>query len=414
MLDKKDDVDVIYFNSWKYDYHTYPQFALVESILDEIVEKEKNSQIKLEFLENAKEYAEKNESFSGIGAINTILGRLLNVDFSKVKMTEDFSSNAVNTAYNKIVEENIFATALSYLIEKKFNKNKIIIFIDELDRVKPDFFIKTIEFFHHLSLENKNIVVVYAADIDALISLIDHFYGFGKKSINYIEKVVQTIFNLPALNYEDYENFILESCGVTTQRQIQLEFGYYDLRQFAEVLSLQEIPLRTVQVIVREIILKDAMEVYGPQFWLQYYDTEDLIAAFTRGIDSIKIINSSETIKPIKYWNCINILYILKYIQLSDSDYKLTIRDNEKAVELSHKVLEIQSIILNQKGTNIRREGQLLWVKQVGYNSKASGYAYKNDMFSSVATKEEQEELSTIYELIKIIFNLDSERRILR
>lgn len=59
LLDQKEGVDVIYFNSWKYDYHTYPQFALVESILDEIVEKEKNSQIKLEFLENAKEYAEK-------------------------------------------------------------------------------------------------------------------------------------------------------------------------------------------------------------------------------------------------------------------------------------------------------------------------------------------------------------------
>lgn len=414
LLNKKDDVDVIYFNSWKYDYHTYPQFALVESILDEIVEKERNSQIKLEFLDNAKEYAEKNESFSGIGAINTILGRLLNVDFSKVKITENFSSNAVNTAYNKIVEENIFATALSYLIEKNFNKKKIIIFIDELDRVKPDFCIKTIEFFHHLSLENKNIVVVYAADIEALISLIDHFYGFGKKSINYIEKVVQTIFNLPALNYEDYENFIIESSGVTAQRQIQLKFGHYDLSQFSEVLSLQEIPLRTVQVIVREIILKDETQVNGSQFWLQYYDTKDLLAAFDRGIDSIKINNSLEIIQPINYLNCINILYILKYIQLSDSDYKLTIRDNEIAVELSQKVLEIQSIILHHKGTSIRSEGQLLWVKQVGNNSKASGYAYKNDMFSSVATKEEQEELSTIYELIKIIFNLDSERRILR
>ncbi|MDE8290206.1 P-loop NTPase fold protein [Erysipelothrix rhusiopathiae] len=415
ILGENDDVDVIYFNSWKYDYHNYPQFALVESILDQIAKEDRSGQIELNFLETAEEIAKPNNSFSMKKALLSTLGSLLNIELSEFMTTEDFSKVAANNAYSKIVEENIFATALSYLIEKRFNRKKIIVFIDELDRVKPDFCIKTIEFFHHLSLENKNIVVVYAADLDALISLIDHFYGFGNKSIDYIEKVVQSIFNLPGLNNRDYMDYILEYCKVDELRLKRTpQFGRYQLELFSEVLSQQEIPLRTVQLLTREIIVKDLSTLHTRSLLSSAYRIDELEHKFENSIRAIGLSDETIHIESIKFIHCINIFYILKYIQLTDSDYKLTLRDEKKIIDLSRKVFEIQSIILTVEGSNFRQKGQLLWVKQEGHISDDGLKPYINDVIARIENLSAKSELSTIYEIIKIIFSLDNERKILR
>ncbi|MDE9419835.1 hypothetical protein P1O00_07580, partial [Erysipelothrix rhusiopathiae] len=256
---------------------------------------------------------------------------------------------------------------------------------------------------------------VYAADLAEFISSICILYGFDSKSIVSIEEVVTSIFNVPSINNRDYMDYILEYCKVDELRLKRTpQFGRYQLELFSEVLSQQEIPLRTVQLLTREIIVKDLSTLHTRSLLSSAYRIDELEHKFENSIRAIGLSDETIHIESIKFIHCINIFYILKYIQLTDSDYKLTLRDEKKIIDLSRKVFEIQSIILTVEGSNFRQKGQLLWVKQEGHISDDGLKPYINDVIARIENLSAKSELSTIYEIIKIIFSLDNERKILR
>lgn len=343
------------------------------------------------------------------------MGRLFNVDFSKVKITEDFSSNAVNTAYNKIVEENIYATALNYLIEKKYNANNIIIFIDELDRVRPEFCINTIEFFHHLMLEKKKITVIYSADLDALISLINHFYGFGQCSVDYIEKAIQTVFNIPNINADDYTIFIKELGVKLEYEEEELRFGRFPLEAFSKVLVLQEITLRSVEKITKDMIVNEVKDQKDIKFWQKEFDEIKLHDAFDSWFNLVADGYEDKYFKQIHLHHCTDLMYILKYIQLTNTEYKLTLRDSKKRVKLSCLILEILKILKNSDESNTKKVDLYLEVEihtETGTNYEA--YVNNDIVDKTEFTGHDATVLSSVYVLIDFIMKFDKEKKLFR
>ncbi|HLQ83398.1 MAG TPA: P-loop NTPase fold protein, partial [Pseudogracilibacillus sp.] len=147
---------VLYLDAWKYEHYQDPLFALLKVMqkkLPEIFEIIKND-------------------FQRKG-IEPQVG--LNLPFFNIAL----SKNREDT-FNRLLNESEYIDALNETMItavktfKEENSNDLIIFIDELDRAKPDFALRTIEMFHHLQDELPT-HIVYSVDVNQLSSIIKHY-----------------------------------------------------------------------------------------------------------------------------------------------------------------------------------------------------------------------------------------------
>ena len=88
-------------------------------------------------------------------------------------------------------------------VVKASGSDKIVIFIDELDRCKPSFAVKLLEQIKHY-FTNENIIYVFSIDILELRKTIEHFYGNGFDGEHYLDRFFDNKFFLPAIDKEKY------------------------------------------------------------------------------------------------------------------------------------------------------------------------------------------------------------------
>ena len=81
----------------------------------------------------------------------------------------------------------------------------IVIFIDELDRCKPDFAVKLIERIKHF-FDVPNIVFVLLINREQLESAIKGIYGSDTNASAYLGKFINFFFLLPKPKFEDYDS----------------------------------------------------------------------------------------------------------------------------------------------------------------------------------------------------------------
>ncbi|HDY92375.1 MAG TPA: hypothetical protein ENH67_11600 [Pseudoalteromonas sp.] len=138
------------------------------------------------------------------------------VDSSElVKVT----TNAFNTATFGTLEldlkkkfeayENSKATIQSYveaLQSVSTGSEKVVFFIDELDRCRPDFAVEVLEKIKHLFLA-KNVIFVISYNKSQLSKIISNVYGVDHEdSLKYLEKFVHIEADLPTVDNKNHEN----------------------------------------------------------------------------------------------------------------------------------------------------------------------------------------------------------------
>lgn len=103
----------------------------------------------------------------------------------------------------KIEIQNYFAQ----LLEEK--TNKLIIFIDELDRCNPIFAIKLLERIKHY-LNNDNIIFVFTINSTQLQYSVKKCYGYGFDGYGYLDRFFDIGINIPTVDQDKiYETFCI-------------------------------------------------------------------------------------------------------------------------------------------------------------------------------------------------------------
>lgn len=180
---------VLYIDAWRYENYEHPLFSLIKVIESEapyIMEI-----IRSEF---------KKLSYTIQFGINLpFFG--LNISRNSEKINEQFLNRAeyIDTLNGLLIK--------AVQIFKSENNNQLIIFIDELDRAKPDFALRMIEMFHHLQDELPT-HVVYSVDMLQLNNMIKHYYGYQYNVEIFTHKVFDTIINLEKLTSQNLKNYI--------------------------------------------------------------------------------------------------------------------------------------------------------------------------------------------------------------
>lgn len=187
-LNFKDIIDdsyyAIYYNAWEYDNENDPIASFLYYLLKILKKK-----IQSESLNNVM--------------TNFVKNVIEKISFGWIKVSEEGEENTIEKVLSSVIETETIREEIKKLLnelrEEKFNK--LIIFIDELDRCRPTYALKIIEMIKHY-LKMENILIVCMTDIKQLSNCIKSVYGNDYNSSMYLDKIFDYKFNLPCAKYD--------------------------------------------------------------------------------------------------------------------------------------------------------------------------------------------------------------------
>ena len=123
---------------------------------------------------------------------------------------------AVEHLLNDHIEAEQSIETLRQALTELTEENPIVIFVDELDRCRPDFAVDLLESIKHV-FDVKNVQFVLITNSDQLLASINHCYGSAVDSRRYLDKFLGFSFVLPNTFAADSHNFKLVSTNHLTR-----------------------------------------------------------------------------------------------------------------------------------------------------------------------------------------------------
>lgn len=223
--------NVISYNAWESDFHADPLVSLICELKNKI---------------NTKEFKDIEKEKIAVNNASLGFSYLITANFSvkkKNKLSDEYNSH-------KEIKEN-FIEALGKFT-KKLNKPLVFI-IDELDRCRPDYAIKTLETIKHF-FNIPNIVFVLGIDRKQIESTVKVLYGSNIDSNcdEYLKKFIDQDFYLPIPSSDTYIKYLctkyLSSVIVPFCKHNKI-FCFYEYNKCLDELRAEKIFLNTLEII---------------------------------------------------------------------------------------------------------------------------------------------------------------------
>lgn len=178
----------VYYNAWLYDNHSDPLMSLILSITkvcecycdenlnrntlsDKIISLMDSFSFSIGCVQFGSNFGNAKEKFSGKDILSAV-------------KTEDEIRDKVKEIFDSIITENV---------------QKFVIFIDELDRCRPNFAIEMLERIKHY-FDDDRIIFVASINREQLIHSISKYYGTNFDSTGYLDKFFDRNVYLPEID----------------------------------------------------------------------------------------------------------------------------------------------------------------------------------------------------------------------
>ncbi|MBL0690507.1 MAG: hypothetical protein JJV96_02115, partial [Alphaproteobacteria bacterium] len=205
---KKEEINNIYFSAWESDYMPDP-FLSFSKAITQFIEKDNlvcEDDINLSKLKKAV--------FKGLGnVISSINMEVAIPTVTKIRI----SGKALVNNWSKTSKESDdpilnMQKSLKDIITKLKN-SKLVLIVDELDRCRPDYAVKTLETVKHF-FDIEGIIVIFPVHRDKLNEYINGFYNLNSNKNNeetYLQKFISNEgdFKIPPPKYEYLCNDVL-------------------------------------------------------------------------------------------------------------------------------------------------------------------------------------------------------------
>lgn len=261
--------EIIHYNAWKNDFLDNP----IESIIYTIVNSElfkyqnENDKIKNSLIQNGGNLIKGliksgTQIFAG-EFVGDMVGNCINQAGNVVSDLNNSKTvyTDLYTNYNDFFKS---VDAIKKLLEPITEDTPIIFIIDELDRCKPIFAIKILESIKHI-FDIKNVIFVFALDMQQLSSSVKAIYGNEIDANGYLAKFFDYISKLPRANIESYIAYLkaikkpnrsrLESIMEMQQFMIDVTYPFFI---FAKSMNLS---LRDINVIYSNFLIFENLEL---------------------------------------------------------------------------------------------------------------------------------------------------------
>ena len=178
----------VYYDAWKYDNHDDPILSLIYSITREFATNVKNDSE--DFLTCLKDLV-------------SIFDKVLPVNAKGFfDLLKDSSGKDI---IEKIVQQEQLKDKINAFLNslKQEKGNRIVIFIDELDRCSPLYAIRLLERIKHY-FDNENITFIFSINKKELCHTIKKVYGYDFSAEKYLERFFDMTMPLPQFDMSAY------------------------------------------------------------------------------------------------------------------------------------------------------------------------------------------------------------------
>ena len=230
------DMISVYYDAWENDNDIDPVLSIIYNIYT-------NSH---QFYDSVSFRDRLLESGKCLGAfVELVMGRDINKFFDTVQEATNIKKiwaeiekqkelqNAINDFFDSLVKEN----------------QRVIIFIDELDRCKPSFAVLLLERIKHY-FNNDNITFVFSTNALQLQHTIKKFYGNDFDAYNYLDRFFDFRVTLLAVDTEKYCKLLglnIETDEVEESYKRIIDYFEFQLREINKFYSLTQIAIYKVK-----------------------------------------------------------------------------------------------------------------------------------------------------------------------
>lgn len=341
-------IPTIYFNAWESDYTNDALIALIGEIniaVEKLPEKEQKK-VKI-FIEKIYGFAANfikatAPTLANLG-IKAVSGGLTNTD-ELTKALSSLSESLVKEQINQYEQSRRtlgnFKEALSELARSYANGNKdtpLVIFIDELDRCRPNFAIQVLEKAKHL-FNVDNIIFVLAADKSQLAHSIRAVYGQGLDVNGYLRRFIDFDYLLPSPVGSVYIKYLVTKMGFDKNLNNDETHIYDHQKKLNSIIRLYNLTLREqesfcniLNVVIKTkyhtmqensvlVFLLIILKIKEPELYksLNRFDTANIIRLILKNFNAKYTVELDNVNYHIEYLECI-LLSIYSGIKL-DSD----------------------------------------------------------------------------------------------
>ena len=219
---KKDGYRTLKFNAWATDFSSDPLVAFLGEMNDQLSDFLGNSAQNRKAWKNVQKTSMLiiKRTIPGIikhktgGALDLMNLEMLNDDDFN-NLLADLASDALN-AY-KVQKDGIkkFKELFHKLLKDKDAKSPTIVFVDELDRCRPDYAISLLERIKHL-FDIEDLVFVIALDREQLNHSVKSVYGSGIDADGYLRRFIDLEYILKEPQIDKYIKFVQQKLSIDT------------------------------------------------------------------------------------------------------------------------------------------------------------------------------------------------------
>lgn len=246
--EKQNNIFPIYFNAWENDFQDNPLIALI----GELAKNLKGSYADL----NINDLKKTSEKLFESGLFNIINHLIKKLSLGLVKI-EEISETINGTLIRNHFENYEKKIELKNEIKETFKKikeelkvEKVVFFVDELDRCRPDYAIQTLEKIKHF-FNVDDYVFVLALDKKQLSHSVATIYGEGMDSEGYLRRFIDLDYSLPESSKEKYLDYLIETHKLN-EREKNIEYFMNVIRNFAKE---KDVSLRDLEKLFYKIKL---------------------------------------------------------------------------------------------------------------------------------------------------------------
>ncbi|XNS74772.1 P-loop NTPase fold protein [Vibrio cyclitrophicus] len=270
LMTEEDTHHLIYVDAFQADHADEPLLTVLAEVVNILPsEEDKESFIKKAI--PAARYGLKALAKAGVA-------HLLRQDAADVvndfdKEIQQAANKAIDASVESVLKEHVKASeslrTLQETLEEIAQEKPIVLFVDELDRCRPDFAVNMLEIIKH-TFNVKGVQFVLVTNTQQLRSSINHCYGDTVDAQRYLDKFLKYSFSLPqvqglntyqetSVSLSHYKNLVRTS-NVLEPLKLQ-ECG--SIRVIEQVIKINKLSLREVETLVRHLEVYVALSQQG-------------------------------------------------------------------------------------------------------------------------------------------------------
>lgn len=263
------DGQIIYIDAFKADHADNPLMTIIAEIMTLIPDAEK----KEGFLKKALpviRYGTKAIFKAGVSHI--MRENADNLADSLEASIQDAANTAIDATVAALLKDHEESEknlkALQSLLEELAKDQPIIIFIDELDRCRPDFSVHMLEVIKH-TFNVKNVKFVLVTNTTQLKAAINHAYGSSINASRYLDKFIKFTIALPnkfehnfqpQISSVAYFNQLIKQSKTLNQTDfINLQIASTKLTH--DLIAYNQLSLREVETFIRYLEIANALNI---------------------------------------------------------------------------------------------------------------------------------------------------------